>query len=182
MSSSHQRISTWSRTIGLASASVAAALLLGSGPVAANGNGNLKYKGAETLELVSVGLNPARCGDAPNFEAVFEGEGIDTAGGVFSVVSSGCQNIVTGEVFDLVATDTYANGDSVTIEASSFFLEFDPQTCASANDGAVPYIIAGGTGAFAGATGGGTFDFANNDPNCNGEIAPAYVWFRGKIK
>lgn len=182
MSSSHQRINTWSRTIGLASASITATLLLGAGPVSASGGGQLHYKGAETLELVSVGPNPARCGAAPNFEAVFEGEGIDTAGGIFTVVSSGCQNIETGEVFDLVAVDTYASGDSVTIEAASFLLVFDPQTCASSNVAPVPYTIAGGTGAFAGATGGGKFDFASNDPNCNGEIAPAYVWFRGKIK
>lgn len=168
--------------MSMATVGLGAALLLSAGPVAADDHGNLQYKGSETLELVSVGLNEARCGKAPNFEAVFEGEGIDTAGGVFTVVSSGCQNIATGEVFDLVAVDTYANGDSVTIEASSFYLVFDPQICASSNVDSAHYEIAGGTGAFAGASGSGVFELASNDPSCNGEVAPAYVWFRGKIK
>lgn len=150
--------------------------------MANNGNGHTKYKGSESLNLISVGIDLDRCGDFPNFEAVFEGQGIDTAGGLFSVVSSGCQNIETGEVFDLVAVDTYANGDSVTIEASSFFLEFDPQTCASATVDPVHYTIAGGTGSFAGVMGHGKFEFASNDSACNGEIAPAFVWFHGKYK
>lgn len=172
----------WLRVSGLTTLGLIAALGLGAGPVNAGWGDYEKYKGAETLDLVSVGVNEARCGAPPNFEAVFEGEGIDTAGGVFTVVSSGCQNIATGEVFDLTAVDTYANGDSVTIEAEDFTLVFDPQTCASSNVWPVFYDIAGGTGAFAGAQGYGTFDFASNDPACNGEIAPAFVWFKGKIK
>lgn len=172
----------WLRVSSLTTLGLIAALGLGAGPVNAGWGGYEKYKGAESLDLVSVGVNEARCGAPPNFEAVFEGEGIDTAGGVFTVVSSGCQNIATGEVFDLIAVDTYANGDSVTIEAGSFSLVFDPQTCASANVAPVFYEIAGGTGAFSGAQGCGTFDFVSNDPACNGEIAPAFVWFNGKIK
>lgn len=153
----------------------------GGGGGGHGGGGGLHYKGSETLSLVSVAPNLERCGEAPNFEAVFEGSGIDTAGGVFTVESSGCQNVATGLVFDLVATDTYANGDSVDIVADSFTLVFDPETCVSSTVDSVHFDIDGGTGAFAGASGGGKFDFASNDPACSGVISPAFVWFRGKI-
>lgn len=175
--------SSWFRITGLFTVGLAATLLLGTSPALADDDDEAqRYKGSETLDLVSVGLNPARCGEAPNFEAMYEGFGIDTAGGVFTVVSSGCQNIATGEVFDLVAVDTYANGDSMNIEADSFFLVFDPMTCVSSNIDPVRYRIKGGTGAFAGAKGGGRFEIASNDPSCNGEISPAFVWFRGRIR
>lgn len=143
------------------------------------GFGGEFYKGSEALDLVAVAPNPARCGDFPNFEAQFEGQGIDTAGGIFDVTASGCQNIQTGKVFDLVAVDTYADGSTVTIEASTFFFQFDPSTCVSTNALPVPYEIADGTGQFATVTGGGFFNIANNDPSCNGEIAPGFVWFGG---
>lgn len=139
------------------------------------------YKGSETLELVSVGPNLARCGAHPNVEAQFEGDGIDTSGGVFSVESSGCQNVATGEIFDLVAVDTYVDGSSVQIDAASFTLVFDPATCVSTNALPVFYVVSNGTGQFAGAGGFGLFEFASNDPNCNGELAPSYVWFRGLV-
>jgi hypothetical protein len=181
---------SWLRIGGLAAACFSCTLLLGANVVSGGQEDDddddddeaQRYKGSETLELVSVAPNLARCGDVPNFEAVFEGSGIDTAGGVFTVVSSGCQNIATGLVFDLVATDTYANGDSVNIEADPFFLVFDPQICVSSNVDPVRYKIKGGTGAFAGAKGGGKFDFASNDPNCNGQLSPSFVWFKGKIR
>ncbi len=175
---------SWLYTMAL----LTAAFTIGPNPVWAStevddGDGEAqRYKGSETLDVVSAGPNPARCGAAPNIEVVFEGSGIDTAGGIFTVVSSACQNVATGEVFDLVATDTYASGDSITIESDPFFLVFDPQTCVSSNVDPVRYRIAGGTGAFAGAKGGGRFDIASNDPNCNGELAPAFVWFRGRIR
>jgi len=159
-----------------------AVLLLGASPVSASHQGAMAYKGAETLELVSVAPNVARCGAAPNVEATFEGQGIDTAGGVFTVDASGCQNPTTGQIFDLVAVDSYATGDSVTIAASSFFLVFDPQICVSATAGPVAYTVAGGTGAFAGATGGGVFEFISNDPSCSGVLAPAFVAFAGFIQ
>lgn len=144
----------------------------------------VKYNGAETLILVSVVPNLDRCGADPNtFEAQFTGEGIDTAGGSFTVVSSGCQNIAIGEVFDLTAVDTYATGDSVTIAAPEpFFLVFNPETCVSANLEPVKYKIVSGTGAFANAKGGGRFDLISNDPNCNGETVPSFVSFRGRIR
>lgn len=181
---------SWLRKAGMLVTGLTTVVLLGTSAVSAHGGGGddddddeaQRYKGSETLELVSVAPNTARCGDFPNFEATFEGSGIDTAGGVFTVVSSGCQNIATGQVFDLVATDTYANGDTMSIEADDFFLVFDPQTCASSNVEPVRYRIAGGSGAFAGARGGGKFDFASNDQGCNGELAPAFVWFRGRVR
>jgi len=181
----HRQGMSWFRISGLFAMGVAASLVLGTNAVPAHADDDdeaLPYKGSETLALVSVAPNPARCGDFPNFEAVFEGSGIDTAGGVFTVVSSGCQNIQTGYVFDLVAVDTYANGDSVNIVADDFFFVFDPQTCVSSNADPVRYWIDGGTGAFAGATGRGKFDIASNDPSCNGVVAPSFVWFRGKVR
>ncbi|MEX1366621.1 MAG: hypothetical protein AB1Z98_26080 [Nannocystaceae bacterium] len=145
-------------------------------------SGSQRYNGAETLNLVGVAPNPARCGAAPVFELSFEGEGVDTAGGAFEVTASACQNTATGEVFDLVAIDTYFTGDSVTIRSDPFFLVPDPQTCLSANDGRVKYDIDGGTGAFAGARGGGRYDIVINDPACSGSLTPAFVSFRGRIK
>ena len=186
---------SWLRIAGSLAAGLTAVTILGTNAVSAHGGGGggghhhddddddaQRYKGSETLVLVSVAPNAARCGNYPNFEATFEGSGIDTAGGVFTVVSTGCQNIANGRVFDLVAVDSYASGDSVTIEAEDFFLVFDAQTCVSSNVDPVRYRIAGGTGAFAGASGGGKFDFASNDPACNGELAPAFVWFQGKVR
>lgn len=183
----HRQGTSWLHKAGMLVTGLTAVVLLGASAVSAHGGGDdddeaQRYKGSETLVLVSVAPNAARCGDYPNFEATFEGSGIDTAGGIFTVVSSGCQNIATGQVFDLVATDTYATGDAVSIEADDFFLVFDPQTCVSSNVDPVRYRIAGGSGAFAGATGGGKFDFASNDPSCNGELAPAFVWFHGKVR
>ncbi len=145
------------------------------------GQGALKYKGAESLELVSVAPNLARCGDFPNFEAHFIGEGIDEAGGLFTATSSGCQNVATGEVFDLTAVDTYADGSTVNIVAGSFTLSFNPATCASSNTSPILYFIDGGTGQFAGASGVGLFNFLSNDPSCNGELAPAFVYFEGVV-
>ena len=139
------------------------------------------YKGSETLELLSVAPNPARCGGFPNFEAQFAGQGIDTAGGIFDVEASGCQNIETGEVFDLVAVDTYADGSSVTIVTFSFTLGLDPDTCVSTNSLPVFYTVGEGTGEFAGTTGFGVFEFASNEPTCSGEVTPAYVWFTGLV-
>jgi hypothetical protein len=178
---------SWFRMAGLLATGLIAVALSGANAVSAHGGGGgdddaQRYKGSETLVLVSVAPNAARCGAYPNFEAAFEGSGIDTAGGVFTVTASGCQNISNGHVFDLVAIDSYASGDSITIEAEDFFLVFDPQTCVSSNVDPVRYDIAGGSGAFAGATGGGKFDFASNDPGCNGELAPAFVWFHGKVR
>jgi hypothetical protein len=179
----HPYGSSWFRVSALLALGVMTSLGLGTNAVTAHASGNSqRYKGSESLALVSVAPNPERCGDFPNFEAIFEGMGIDTAGGVFTVTSSACQNVATGLVFDLVATDTYASGDSVEIVADDFYLVFDPQTCVSSNDQPVRYWIDGGTGAFAGASGGGKFDIASNDPSCNGVLAPAFVWFGGKIK
>lgn len=181
----HRQGKSWVRVSGPLALGVAASLLLGANVVSAGHDDDdeaQRYKGSESLALVSVAPNLERCGDFPNFEAVFEGQGIDTAGGVFTVTASGCQNVATGLVFDLTAVDTYANGDTVNIVADEFYFVFDPQTCVSTNDEPVRYWIDGGTGAFAGADGGGKFEIASNDPSCNGVLAPAFVWFRGRVR
>ena len=81
------------------------------GPVNAN------WKGTESFSLTGAGSNVARCGAFPeNVELTFSGSGIDTEGGVFDVVASACTNTTTNLIFDLKATDTYAqSGDQVFI-------------------------------------------------------------------
>lgn len=186
---------SWFRITGLVTFGLAAALLLGTAPASASGGHHhhhhhdgddddgapdFGYKGSAALSLISVSENVERCGSAPVVELTFEGAGIDTAGGNTTIESSACQNTATGEVFDLVAVDTYASG-SVNIASETFFLVFNPETCASSSLESVRFDVDGGTGAFAGASGGGKFDIALNDPSCNGEVTPAYVWFRGHI-
>jgi hypothetical protein len=186
---------SWFRFLGLCAGGLAAMLVSGTNTVlAGNGHGNGHghghghdddddgpgYKGTANLSIVSVGPNVARCGNAPNIELIFEGSGLDTAGGITSVESSACQNPTTGEVFDLVAVDTYATG-SLEIVSEDFFLVFDPQTCVSTNIDRVKFDVGGGTGAFAGVTGGGTYDIAIDDPACSGEVVPASVWFHGDL-
>jgi hypothetical protein len=180
----HRQGTSWLRIAGLFTLSATAALLLGTNAVSAphaHDSQELDYRGAATLFVVSVGLDPDRCGDAPSFEITFEGSGIDTAGGITTIESSACQNTATGEVFDLVAVDTYADGDSLNIVSDSFFLVFDPETCVSTNVHPVHFSLDGGTGAWEGASGGGRYDIALNDPNCNGEVTPAFVWFGGRV-
>ena len=154
------------------STSKAAAL---DGPVNAN------WKGTESFSLTSAGPNVARCGAFPeNIELTFSGSGIDTEGGVFDVVASACTNTTTNLIFDLKATDTYAQtGDQVFIEADSFVQIINPANCVASNSHAVMGRVAGGTGAHAGASGHARFHFANNLTPCNGQNAPAHVWFEG---
>lgn len=107
---------------------------------------------------------------------------MDTIGGQFDVISSACQNTVTNEVFDLVAVDTYVLGGSVEISSAPFILVPNPETCISTNEQPVKYILTGGPGIFANAIGKGKYDIAVPDPACSGVVAPAIVWFKGKIK
>ncbi len=171
---------SWFRLTGLLVGGVGAALLLTANPAAAGGK-KIDYRGAATLSLIAVGPNVARCGAAPNLELTFEGSGIDLAGGITTIESSACQNPATGQVFDLEATDTYAGGDTISLSADTFFLEFNPETCASGNTQSVRFEIDGGTGIYANIEGDGKFEMALNDPNCNGQFTPAYVWFKGKL-
>ena len=144
------------------------------GPVNAN------WKGTESFSLTGAAPNVARCGAFPeNIELTFAGSGIDTEGGVFDVVASACTNTTTNLIFDLKATDTYANGDQVFIEADSFVQIINPANCVASNSHAVMGRVAGGTGARAGASGHARFHFANNLTPCNGQNAPAHVWFEG---
>lgn len=144
---------------------------------------NADWKGAESFSLTNAGPNVARCGAFPeNIELTFAGSGIDTEGGVFNATASGCTNTTTNLIFDLKATDTYVqSGDQVFIEADSFVQVINPATCLATNSHAVTSRVAGGTGGHAGATGHARFNFANNLTPCNGQIAPAHVWFEGVI-
>ena len=144
---------------------------------------NAHWKGASQLTPVSVAPNPARCGAFPeNIEITFSGSGIDTGGGIFTSAASTCTNTTTGLIFDLKSTDTYQNGDAVFIETDPFTPVLDPATCVSTNTQAVKFSVAGGTGAYAGATGNGRFHLASNEPTCNGIAAPARVSFEGVLK
>ena len=183
-----QRWDQWRRGLARRRSLVAAVSLwmmvtIGAEPaVAHHDEGWQRYGGAESLALVSAAPNPARCGAAPNLELSFEGQGADTAGGAFTVVSSACQNMATGEVFDLEAVDSYFGGDSVTITSESFYLVPNLQTCTAANDGPVRYEVSAGTGLFAGVEGRGKYDIVINDVGCSGTAAPAFVSFRGKLR
>lgn len=168
---------------GLFSGAVAL-LTIGAGVAVAGAGGQPPWKGSETFSQTGGGPNPSRCGAfPPNVEAMFSGTGIDTAGGVFAVTASGCLDVEALRVFDLKATDTYvAGGESVSIVAGEFFLIVDPATCVATNAHPVPFEVAGGTGRFAGADGGGRFHFAMNHTPCSGTVSPAHVWFRGQLK
>ena len=130
----------------------------------AEDNVNPHYKGGSAFNLAGVGPNVARCGAFPeNVELSFTGSGIDTEGGFNTAVFSACTNTTTNQVFDLKATDTYAgSGDSVLIEGDSFVLTPNPAICAAANAHGVPFRVAGGTGAYANATGTGRFHITSN--------------------
>jgi hypothetical protein len=144
---------------------------------------NANWKGAESFSLTNAGPNVARCGAFPeNIELTFSGSGIDTEGGLFDVTASACTNTVTNEIFDLKATDTFVqSGDQIFIEADSFVQVINPANCVATNSHAVSARVAGGTGAYAGATGNARFNFANNLTPCNGQNAPAHVWFEGVV-
>ncbi len=156
----------------------------GSSAAAAAEYVNPNYKGGSSFNLVGAGPNVARCGAFPeNVELSFEGSGIDTEGGFNTAVFSACTNTVTNLVFDLRATDTYAQtGDQVFIEGDPFVLAPNPAICAASNAHGVPFRVAGGTGKYAGATGHGRFHIASNLTPCNGQNPPAQVWFDGVIK
>lgn len=142
---------------------------------------NADWRGTESFSLTNAGPNVARCGAFPeNIELTFSGSGIDTEGGAFNVTASACTNTTTNEIFNLTATDTYVlSGDQVFIEADSFVQVVNPANCVATNSHAVMGRVAGGTGGRAGATGHARFHFANNVTPCNGQNAPAHVWFEG---
>lgn len=148
-----------------------------------NGSVNAQWKGMESFSLTNAGPNVARCGAFPeNIELTFAGSGIDTEGGVFNVTASACTNTITNLIFDLKATDKYVqSGDEIFIEADSFVQVINPANCVATNSHPVPARVAGGTGGHAGATGNARFHFANNLTPCNGQNAPAHVWFEGVV-
>lgn len=162
-------------------AGAAAAILMFS--TATAGAGSRTWKGAETFAPVRVGPGLARCGAFPrNLEAHFAGSGIDTFGGPFVVTASGCLDTQAMVLSDLEATDTYLRGgDSVHIAPDDAALDFDPATCTASTSRPLRFVVAGGTGALAGARGGGTYDLAFTLPTCVGPQQIVHVWFRGTI-
>jgi len=122
---------------------------------------NNDYRGASSFDFVGAGPNVARCGAFPqNVELSFTGSGVDTEGGYNTAVFSACTNTTTNLVFDLKATDTYAqSGDQVFIEGDPFVLEPNLDICAATNARGVKFRVAGGTGGHAGATGHGRFRY-----------------------
>ena len=144
---------------------------------------NAHWRGTESFSLTNAGPNVARCGAFPeNIELSFAGSGIDTEGGLFDVTASACTNTTTNEIFNLKATDTYVqSGDQVFIEADAFVQVINPANCTATNSHAVMGRVAGGTGGHAGATGHARFHFVNNLTPCNGQNAPAHVWFEGVV-
>ncbi|HET9479381.1 MAG TPA: hypothetical protein VFO72_08555 [Pyrinomonadaceae bacterium] len=166
-------------------ASLAGALSGGTSKAATmDGGVNAHWKGMESFSLTNAGPNVSRCGAFPeNIELTFAGSGIDTEGGLFDVVASACTNTTTNEIFDLKATDTYVqSGDQIFIEADSFVQIINPANCVATNSHAVMGRVAGGTGGHAGAKGHARFHFANNLTPCNGQNAPAHVWFEGVVE
>jgi hypothetical protein len=145
---------------------------------------NPHYKGASSFNFVGAAPNVARCGAFPeNIELSFTGGGVDTEGGLNTAVFSACTNTTTNLVFDLKATDTYVQtGDQVFIEGDSFVQEINLESCTASTAHGVNFRVAGGTGAHAGATGGGKFNLYSNLTPCNGQVAPAQVSFEGWIK
>ena len=145
---------------------------------------NADYKGGSTFNLVGAGPNVPRCGPFPdNVELSFSGSGIDTEGGYNTAVFSACTNTTTNLVFDLKATDTYVQtGDQVFIEGDPFVLAPNPANCVATNAHGVKFRVAGGTGAYVGASGNGKFHITSNVTACNGLVLPAQVWFEGVIK
>ena len=154
-----------------------------SAAAAANNKVNTDYRGGSSFDLAGVAPNVARCGAFPeNIELSFTGSGIDTEGGYNTAVFSACTNTTTNRVFDLRATDTYAqSGDQVFIEADSFVQVGNPVTCTATNERAVHFRVAGVTGAHAGATGQGHFNITSNVTPCNGLTLPAQVTFQGVL-
>ena len=163
---------------------LAGQLFGGSSAAVVDDNVNPHYKGGSSFNLTGAGPNVARCGAFPdNVELSFTGSGIDTEGGFNTAVFSACTNTATNLVFDLRATDTYAQtGDQVNIEGDPFVLVPNPSICAASNAHGVPFRVAGGTGKYAGATGNGRFHITSNLTPCNGLTPPAQVWFEGVIR
>ncbi len=141
------------------------------------------WKGAETLAPVGIGPDLARCGVFPrHLEAHFVGSGLDTAGGPYAVSASGCLDSEANVLFDLEATDTYlGTGHSLRIAPADVALDVNPATCTATNGAPVRFAVAGGTGAYAGATGGGSFDIAFTLPTCPGPQTAVHIWFRGQL-
>ena len=160
---------------------LAAAVIGATGVASADRPG---WKGAETFSPVAIGPNPARCGVFPrHLEAHFVGSGIDTRGGPFAVRASGCLDTEANVLFDLEATDTYlGTGDSLRIAPADVPLDVNPATCTATNRAPVRFDVTGGTGAYAGAEGGGTYDLAFTLPTCPGPQAPVHVWFHGHLE
>jgi hypothetical protein len=141
------------------------------------------WTGAETLTAISVGPNLARCGVFPrHLEARLSGAGVDTNGGSYVVVASGCLDTREDVLFGLEARDTYVRtGESIVIVPDDVPLAVDPATCVGTNARPAGFDVEGGTGRYAGVDGGGTFTLVMTMPTCAGPQAPAQLWFTGSL-
>ncbi|MDP8930927.1 MAG: hypothetical protein M3O70_20735 [Actinomycetota bacterium] len=159
-------------------------LAVGTAQVGASPTREERWKGAETLELVTIGPALDRCGPPPIYlEGRFVGTGLDSIGGAFVVAASGCLDTQALRLFDLEATDTFtASGASLTIVPEDVDLDLNTSTCVAVNRQPVPFTVAAGTGALEGAAGHGTFDLALSYPPCGGAAQPAHVWFKGVLQ
>lgn len=172
------------RRLGLAGIAVAATAALVLGGTATASRVVANWKGAESLTPVSLAPDLQRCGPPPaNLEGQFTGTGVDTAGGRFTVTASGCLNLETRRVSDLVATDRFVrDGAEVFIDTDDFTLALDEDICTAFTQRPVEFRVAGGTGSLENARGNGHFDFAMTWPECGSTGAPAFVWFDGELR
>lgn len=168
------------RTTKLLVAAAAGLAVISPGAEPATARSVPDWKGAEQMALLALVPAPDRCGAA--LQANLAGHGLDTAGGAFAVTASACLDADALTLTDLEATDRYTSGaGSVHIAPGDVALQLDPTTCVATNAQPVPYTVAGGTGAFDGATGQGSFDIALAWPPCGAAPQPAYVWFSGEL-
>jgi hypothetical protein len=142
-----------------------------------------RWKGAETLNPISVAPNLARCGAFPrNLEARLAGSGVDTNGGPYLVTASGCLDTRANVIFDLEATDTYLRSrEALRIAPDDVALDVDPQTCVGASRQPTGFRVAGGTGSYARARGSGSYTLVMTMPGCLGPQSPAHIWFTGSL-
>ena len=141
------------------------------------------WKGAETLNPLSLAPAPLRCGPPPTYlEGRFAGSGLDSVGGAFTVTASGCLDTEKLRLFDMEATDTFvSSGDSIVILPGDVDLVLNADTCVAVNRRPVPFRTGSATGSLQGASGQGTFHIALSYPPCGGALLPAHVWFDGTL-
>ncbi len=140
------------------------------------------------LGLVLAGAGPAAAQTSGEQNWVV----ITTPGAPTKVVASGVLNAVgtvrdfltlnPNGTFDNLAVQTFPNGTLNYHGMGTFKISFDPRTCLGRGDVIGPFVITGGTGAYAGATGSGTafitltFVFNRNDDGSCVQGPPAQTF------